>query len=139
MVARGAMRDLGKIANIVRMARHAVDMGELESDGPPGAPQARTIATATDWDIAEYTCHCGPADRAFEEQHGHYTIAAVLQGHFTYRTDNGRGLMQPGPCCWATRVNALNAATSTVSATAASLSISRRNCSMKSRPVSLAC
>lgn len=96
MVARGAKRDLGKIANIVGMAGHAADTWNRESMGPPGAPQARTIAAATDWDIAEYTCHCGPADRTFEEQHGHFTIAAVMQGHFTYKTDNGRGLMQPG-------------------------------------------
>ncbi len=96
MVARRGTRDLGKIANIVCMARHAADTWNRESNGPPGAPEARTIAATADWDIAEYTCHCGPGDRAFEEQHGHFTIAAVMQGHFTYRTDNGRGLMQPG-------------------------------------------
>lgn len=96
MVARRAKRDLGKIANIVRMAPPTADIWDRQSNGPPGAPDVRTIAATADWDIAEYTCHCGPADRAFEEQHGQFTIAAVMQGHFTYRTDNGRGLMQPG-------------------------------------------
>jgi len=38
----------------------------------------------------------GTGDRPFEEQHWTFTIAAVLEGSFAYRTDTGRGLMHPG-------------------------------------------
>jgi AraC family transcriptional regulator len=46
--------------------------------------------------VAEYVCCSGPDDRPFEEQHENFTIAAVLEGTFTYRCDAGKELMHPG-------------------------------------------
>jgi AraC family transcriptional regulator len=46
--------------------------------------------------MKEFVCHAGPHDRQFEERHGLVTIAAVVDGSFTYRTDSGRALLCPG-------------------------------------------
>ena len=48
------------------------------------------------WSIAEYICDAGPGDRSFEERHEAFTIAAVVQGSFLYRSDSGTSLMHPG-------------------------------------------
>lgn len=54
------------------------------------------IARGGDWSLAEYVCSCGPGDRPFEEKHEHFTIAAVVEGAFTYKCDSGRALLHPG-------------------------------------------
>jgi AraC family transcriptional regulator len=54
------------------------------------------ISKGDDWSIAEYPCHAGPADKAFEEMHKQFTIAAVVEGSFNYRTEAGRALLYPG-------------------------------------------
>lgn len=59
-------------------------------------PEAKEIAGGRGWHIAEYVCEAGPEDRAFEEARGGFTIAAVLEGTFTYKTDTGAALMHPG-------------------------------------------
>lgn len=64
-------------------------------DGP-ASPEATEIAGGCGWGIAHYVCHAGPEDRAFEEARGGFTIAAVLEGTFTYKTDTGAALMHPG-------------------------------------------
>ena len=61
-----------------------------------GPPLPRIISNSDDWSIAEYRCHSSPRDRAFEETHRQFTIAAVIEGSFSYRTDAGRGLLYPG-------------------------------------------
>lgn len=60
------------------------------------SPDNRLIASAEGWSIREYVCRAGPHDRPFEERHEHFTIAAVLQGSFVYKTGRDRTLMQPG-------------------------------------------
>ncbi len=60
------------------------------------APAVRPIAQGRDWSMAEYICHAGPGDRAFEEQHAAFTIAAVASGSFRYRADTGTSLLHPG-------------------------------------------
>ncbi len=62
----------------------------------PASPEATEIAGGRGWRIAHYVCHAGPEDRAFEEARGGFTIAAVLEGTFTYKTDTGAALMHPG-------------------------------------------
>lgn len=57
---------------------------------------ARTIAGGADWRISEYVCRASPTDRPFEEKHGAFTIAAVVEGSFTYKTHNSRALLHPG-------------------------------------------
>lgn len=59
-------------------------------------PAVRRIAQGPDWSINEYVCCAGPRDRPFEERHQGATIAAVVEGSFSYRTVTGRALMYPG-------------------------------------------
>lgn len=60
------------------------------------APAARRLAHGRDWQLSEYVCSAGPADRSFEECHEHTTVAAVVDGSFTYRSNTGRAVLYPG-------------------------------------------
>jgi AraC family transcriptional regulator len=64
--------------------------------GLVGAPVPRLISQGDDWSIAEYPCYAGPRDQPFEETHKQFTIAAVVEGSFNYRTEAGRALLYPG-------------------------------------------
>ena len=44
----------------------------------------------------EIVCRAGPSDRPFEERHDGFSVSAVLEGSFTYRSDAGHGLLYPG-------------------------------------------
>ena len=48
------------------------------------------------WRIGEHQCTAGPKDRPFEERHDRFTIAAVVEGSFTYHSDVGRSFLYPG-------------------------------------------
>lgn len=61
-----------------------------------GPPVPRMISRGDDWSIAEYPCNAGLLDHPFEEVHKQFTIAAVVEGSFNYRTDAGRALLYPG-------------------------------------------
>jgi AraC family transcriptional regulator len=78
------------------MARWKPDAADTEAEGRNTAPVVRTIASGQDWSIYDYTCNAGPHDRPFEERHEGATIAAVVGGSFTYRSDSGRALLYPG-------------------------------------------
>lgn len=56
----------------------------------------RLLAEGRDWRLAEYVCCAGPGDRPFEERHDTFTIAAVVEGTFKYRSETGSALMHPG-------------------------------------------
>lgn len=56
----------------------------------------RCLGRGSDWSVAEYACTAGPNDRPFEERHGLATIAAVIGGTFTYRSDSGVAVLHPG-------------------------------------------
>lgn len=56
----------------------------------------RTLACGEGWRMEEVTCRAGPGGAAYEERHGWVSIAAVLSGTFTYRSDRGRALLAPG-------------------------------------------
>ena len=58
--------------------------------------QSLAIAEGRGWRAAEVVCTAGPGDRPFEEKHAWTSVAAVLDGVFTYRSDRGRTLMTPG-------------------------------------------
>jgi AraC family transcriptional regulator len=66
----------------------------------PGPPvdrlPKRTLAAGDGWSMHEIVCRAGPSDRPFEEQHDGFSVAAVLEGSFTYRSDAGHGLLYPG-------------------------------------------
>ena len=78
------------------MARKKTDAGDAAAEGRSTAPVARVIAEGPDWRICDHTCHAGPRDRPYEEKHDGATIAAVVAGSFSYRTDSGRALSYPG-------------------------------------------
>lgn len=46
--------------------------------------------------VSDVLCTSGPRDVPFEEAHSVTSIAIVLAGTFTYRSDHGRTLMTPG-------------------------------------------
>ncbi len=46
--------------------------------------------------MREVVCNAGPSDRPFEERHEGFSVSAVIEGSFTYRSDAGRGLLYPG-------------------------------------------
>ena len=56
----------------------------------------RTLATGDGWSVHEVLCNAGPSDRPFEERHEGFSVSAVIEGSFTYRSDAGRGLLYPG-------------------------------------------
>ena len=74
----------------------ATDLTAPNGQPPFPAPAVRRIAQGRDWSMAEYICHAGPGDRAFEEQHATFTIAAVTSGLFRYRANTGTALLHPG-------------------------------------------
>jgi AraC family transcriptional regulator len=57
---------------------------------------AQVLAEGRDWRLAEYVCCAGPGDRPFEERHDAFTIAAVVEGTFKYRSETGSALLYPG-------------------------------------------
>lgn len=65
---------------------------ELET--PPR--DARLVAAGSGWRALEFVCTAGPEDRPFEERHEQVTIAAVLEGFFTYRGSHGRAVLHSG-------------------------------------------
>jgi AraC family transcriptional regulator len=59
-------------------------------------PSVRPIAAGETWSVSEIICSAGPADRPYEERHEGFSIAAVLEGCFTYRAGRGASLLYPG-------------------------------------------
>lgn len=81
---------MAKIAAAVQEA-----VARRRASGGPGGVTPRVIARGEGWSAADVLCTSGPADRSFEEQHSHWTIALVVAGTFQYRTAR-RALMTPG-------------------------------------------
>jgi AraC family transcriptional regulator len=63
---------------------------------PDGATPKRTLAAGDGWSLHEIVCRAGPSDRDFEERHDGFSVSAVIEGTFTYRSEAGRGLLYPG-------------------------------------------
>jgi AraC-like DNA-binding protein len=95
-LAAAVFQRLGKIAIFRPMTTIADSAPPTRGHPPPAAPIARGIAEGRDWRIAEYVCSAGPGDRAFEERHEAFTVAAVLEGTFRYRAETGASLLYPG-------------------------------------------
>jgi AraC family transcriptional regulator len=72
------------------------DRSERSDTAFPATPAVRVIARNADWTLNEFVCRAGPQDRPFEERHASFAMAAVLEGSFQYRCDNGRALLYPG-------------------------------------------
>jgi len=58
--------------------------------------RARLVASGSGWTAHEVFCTAGPHDRAFEERHSSFCIAAIMGGMFRYRSSTGTALMAPG-------------------------------------------
>jgi AraC-like DNA-binding protein len=67
-----------------------------QNDPATIAPAVRSLYNGREWRISEYLCTAGPEDRPFEESHDGVTIAAVIEGTFTYRGDTGVAMLHPG-------------------------------------------
>jgi AraC family transcriptional regulator len=65
-------------------------------DAPLPKLEARTIGRGHAWSVMDFTCRAGPGDRAFEEAHDAFSVAAVVSGTFMYRSGTGRHLLHPG-------------------------------------------
>jgi len=66
------------------------------SSRAPTAPAVRPIASGDGWSVSEFLCSAGPGDRPLEERHDGFSIAAVIQGCFTYRSGKEASLLYPG-------------------------------------------
>jgi AraC family transcriptional regulator len=67
-----------------------------QSDSTASVPVARPLRQGQEWSISEFLCTAGPDDRPFEERHEEFSIAAVVEGTFSYRGDTGTAVMHPG-------------------------------------------
>ena len=64
---------------------------------PVDALPKRTLAAGDGWSMREVVCSAGPeSNRPFEERHEGFSVSAVLEGSFTYRSDAGHRLLYPG-------------------------------------------
>ena len=63
---------------------------------PDEALPKRALAAGDGWSVHEIVCRAGPSDRPFEERHDGFSVSAVIEGSFTYRSDAGHGLLYPG-------------------------------------------
>ena len=76
--------------------------GEVQSGETQAANSAdrgldkRTLAAGDGWSAHEVVCRAGPSDRPFQERHEGFSVSAVIEGAFTYRSDAGHGLLYPG-------------------------------------------
>jgi AraC family transcriptional regulator len=64
--------------------------------GVEGRASGRVIASASEWSATDVVCTSGPRDRTFEELHPHISVALVLAGSFTYRSEQPSQVMTPG-------------------------------------------
>ena len=78
------------------MERAAAAAPKMAESPPAPTLSARSIAAGEGWSVSEIVCRAGPANRPYEERHEGFSIAAVLEGCFTYRADGGASLLYPG-------------------------------------------
>ena len=87
---------LGKIAILMSMRGEVRSVVARRRIPPDEGLEKRALAAGDDWGVSEVVCCAGPSDRPFEERHEGFSISAVLEGAFTYRSDAGHGLLYPG-------------------------------------------
>jgi AraC family transcriptional regulator len=59
-------------------------------------PATTTLCRGEGWVADDVRCEAGPRDGAFEERHERPSVAIVLEGTFTYRSEHGRQIMSTG-------------------------------------------
>ena len=78
------------------MQRGLQSAGKRAATSPDEGLAKRTLAAGEGWSLHEVVCRSGPSDRLFEERHEGFSVSAVIEGSFTYRSDAGQGLLYPG-------------------------------------------
>ena len=78
------------------MGKHVLPEATRAAVSPDDALAKRTLAAGDGWSVHEVVCRAGPSDRPFEERHEGFSVSAVIEGSFTYRSDTGHGLLYPG-------------------------------------------
>jgi AraC family transcriptional regulator len=78
------------------MQRDPQSVGGSTSQRPDEALATRKLAAGDGWSMHEVVCRAGPADRPFEERHEGFSVSAVIEGSFTYRSGAGHRLLYPG-------------------------------------------
>lgn len=71
-------------------------LARKRAHGAAGGITGRSVLAARGLRVSDILCTSGPHDAPFEEAHSTTSIAIVLAGTFTYRSDHGRTLMTPG-------------------------------------------
>jgi AraC family transcriptional regulator len=61
-----------------------------------GKIATKTLASGNGWTVCDAICTSGPRDRPYEEQHGSFMIAAVVEGTFRYRAGRDSEVLSPG-------------------------------------------
>src|SRR5579872_20920 len=92
---RGVSR-LGENCYFFPMQGEVRSLDAREPMPPDGALGKRMLAAGNGWSVHEVVCRAGPSDRPFEERHEGFSVSAVMEGSFTYRSDAGHGLLYPG-------------------------------------------
>ncbi|MER8573988.1 AraC family transcriptional regulator [Mesorhizobium sp. M1338] len=55
-----------------------------------------TLASGPGWHVTDVICTAGAGDRPFEEAHQDFCVAAVTNGTFRYRAQQGTAMLAPG-------------------------------------------
>ena len=90
------MGRLGENCYSRAMATNGSRSAKTPEGSTASAPAVRRIAGGETWSVSEIVCSAGPGDRPYEERHQGFSISAVLQGCFTYRSDRSESLLYPG-------------------------------------------
>jgi AraC family transcriptional regulator len=61
-----------------------------------GKIATKILASGNGWSVSDAVCTSGPHDRPYEEQHGSFMIAAVVEGSFRYRAGRESEVLSPG-------------------------------------------
>lgn len=61
-----------------------------------GKIATKMLASGNGWIVSDAVCTSGPQDRPYEEQHGSFMIAAVVEGTFRYRAGRDSEVLSPG-------------------------------------------
>jgi AraC family transcriptional regulator len=87
---------LGENCYLAPMLDEVRSIGARAPTPPDEALDKRMLATGDGWSVQEVICRAGPSNRPFEERHEGFSVSAVVEGSFTYRSDAGRRLLYPG-------------------------------------------
>jgi AraC family transcriptional regulator len=84
---------LGKNCYFLAMQR---EVRSVHARAPEEGLAKRALAAGDGWSVHEVVCRAGPSDKPFEERHEGFSVSAVIEGSFTYRSEAGHGLLYPG-------------------------------------------